>query len=94
MTRLRVPPLTVKQAPGTTFTLGLFIGITAMLIVIISLSIFAHVLDRPNEPRWLAVRLFRGFLLVFISCWLVGVNMYGWAAAGVNHVLIFEVDPR
>lgn len=20
--------------------------------------------------------------------------MYGWASAGVNHVLIFEVDPR
>lgn len=20
--------------------------------------------------------------------------MYGWATAGVNHVLIFEVDPR
>lgn len=20
--------------------------------------------------------------------------MYGWAAAGVNHVLIFEIDPR
>lgn len=22
------------------------------------------------------------------------MNMYGWAAAGVNHVLIFEIDPR
>lgn len=93
MTRLRVPPLIIAQAPATTFTLGLFIGVTLMLITIISLSILANI-ERPNEPRWLAVRLFRGFILVFVSCWLVGVNMYGWAAAGVNHVLIFEVDPR
>ncbi|CAI5443980.1 unnamed protein product [Caenorhabditis angaria] len=49
---------------------------------------------RQNEPKWVAVRLFRGPLLVFFSLFLCGINMAGWAGAGVNHVLIFEVDPR
>lgn len=25
---------------------------------------------------------------------LIGVNIYGWRSSGVNHVLIFELDPR
>lgn len=25
---------------------------------------------------------------------LVGINTYGWRQAGVNHVLIFELNPR
>lgn len=25
---------------------------------------------------------------------LLGVNIYGWRSSGVNHVLIFELDPR
>lgn len=37
---------------------------------------------RPNEPKWVAVRLFRGFLLLFFSIWFCGLNMYGWTEAG------------
>ena len=25
---------------------------------------------------------------------LIGINVYGWRSSGVNHVLIFELDPR
>ena len=25
---------------------------------------------------------------------LLGINIYGWSKAGVNHKLIFELDPR
>ena len=32
------------------------------------------------------------FLFVFI--FLLGINVYGWRSSGVNHVLIFELDPR
>lgn len=29
------------------------------------------------------------------SCFcLLGINTYGWRQAGVNHVLIFELNPR
>ncbi|KAL7078018.1 hypothetical protein ACQ4LE_002668 [Meloidogyne hapla] len=93
MKRLKVPPLSEKQNAGTTFSLGMFMGIFIVLAVAIILSWIA-LEQQPNEPKWVAVRLFRGFFLFFLSMWLCGLNMYGWAAAGVNHVLIFEVDPR
>ncbi|KAG9510020.1 Xenotropic and polytropic retrovirus receptor 1, partial [Fragariocoptes setiger] len=39
-------------------------------------------------------RLYRSSLLIIVFISLVGVNIYGWRAHGVNHVLIFELDPR
>ncbi|CAB3402428.1 unnamed protein product [Caenorhabditis bovis] len=93
MKRLKVPPLSEKQKPMTTFSLGLFIGASIILLLAIIFSWWGSP-PRPNEPKWVAVRLFRGPLLVFLSIFLCGVNMAGWAGAGVNHVLIFEVDPR
>ncbi|KAL4002989.1 EXS family protein [Acanthocheilonema viteae] len=93
MKRLKVPPLSEKQHSTTTFTLGLFLGAFIVLGIAIVISWFASE-SRPTEPKWVAVRLFRGPLLLFVAIWLCGLNMWGWAEAGVNHVLIFEVDPR
>ncbi|VDM10152.1 unnamed protein product [Wuchereria bancrofti] len=93
MKRLKVPPLSEKQHATTTFTLGLFLGAFVVLGIAIIISWFASE-SRPTEPKWVAVRLFRGPLLLFVAIWLCGLNMWGWAEAGVNHVLIFEVDPR
>lgn len=93
MKRLKVPPLSEKQHATTTFTLGLFLGAFIVLALAVLISWFAST-ARPDEPKWVAVRLFRGLLLLFVAIWLCGLNMYGWAEAGVNHVLIFEVDPR
>jgi xenotropic and polytropic retrovirus receptor 1 len=93
MKRLKVPPLSEKQHAATTFSLGLFLGIFIVLGCAIILSWYGFH-PRTNEPKWVAVRLFRGFFLFFLCIWLCGLNMYGWAAAGVNHVLIFEIDPR
>lgn len=93
MKRLKVPPLAEKQSAGTTFSLGLFIGCTIVLLLAIILSWLAAK-SPDNNPKWVAVRLFRGPFLVFLMIFMCGLNMYGWAQAGVNHVLIFEVDPR
>ena len=41
-----------------------------------------------------ALRLYRGPLLYIIFVFLMGINVYGWRSSGVNHVLIFELDPR
>lgn len=38
--------------------------------------------------------LFRGPFFVSLLIVLIGVNVYGWRTSGVNHVLIFELDPR
>lgn len=80
------------QSPWTTFKLGMFIGTFVVLTSIIALSVAFHSI--PNEPRWVGVRLFRGFLILFLNVFLLGINMYGWQTSGVNHVLIFELDPR
>jgi len=42
----------------------------------------------------IVTRLYRGPLLVIILIGLLGLNIKGWAKSGVNHVLIFELDPR
>jgi len=41
-----------------------------------------------------ALRLYRGPFLLVEFLFLLGVNIYGWRSSGVNHVLIFELDPR
>lgn len=45
----------------------------------------------PWEP---AVRMYRGMFIVILDIFLLGINTYGWRSSGVNHVLIFEIDPR
>lgn len=41
-----------------------------------------------------AFRLYRGPFLLIEFLFLMGINVYGWRSSGVNHVLIFELDPR
>ena len=41
-----------------------------------------------------ALRMFRVSLFISLMVFFVGVNTYGWRANGVNHVLVFEIDPR
>ena len=40
------------------------------------------------------MQLYRGPLLVILHLFLTALNIYGWRKAGVNHVLIFDADPR
>ena len=39
-------------------------------------------------------RLYRGSFLFIVFLFLLSINIYGWRRSGVNHVLIFELDPR
>lgn len=49
--------------------------------------------DAPDNFK-IAFRLYRGPLLIVEFLFLIGINVYGWRSSGVNHVLIFELDPR
>ncbi|CAG7822159.1 unnamed protein product [Allacma fusca] len=92
MKRLRVPPLGHQQSPWTTFKVGLFSGAFMVLIVAVVLSAIFH---QGTRDDWRIVfRLYRGPLLLVLFIFLMGVNVYGWRSSGVNHVLIFELDPR
>lgn len=46
------------------------------------------------ENVWPLVRIYRGGFLLIQFIFLLGINTYGWRQAGVNHVLIFEINPR
>lgn len=92
MKRLRVPPLGEKQSPWTTFKVGLFSGSFIVLFVAVVLSAMFH--DLTGDNLRVALRLYRGPLLIVVFIFLIGINVYGWRSSGVNHVLIFELDPR
>lgn len=58
-------------------------------------SIFHDYSSATIRDDWKVVlKLYRGPLLVIIFIFLMGINVYGWRSSGVNHVLIFELDPR
>ncbi|XP_075157386.1 solute carrier family 53 member 1-like [Haematobia irritans] len=92
MKRLRVPPLGEQQSPWTTFKVGLFSGSFIVLGIVVVLSAIFH--DISGENLKVTFRLYRGPLLIIEFIFLIGVNIYGWRSSGVNHVLIFELDPR
>lgn len=50
--------------------------------------------DYHSKEWQSALRMYRGTFLVFLFIFLLGVNTYGWRSSGVNHILIFELDPR
>ncbi|XP_037933725.1 xenotropic and polytropic retrovirus receptor 1-like [Teleopsis dalmanni] len=91
MKRLRVPPLGEQQSPWTTFKVGLFSGAFVVLFVTVALSAIFHGF---GEDWHVGLRMFRGPFLLIECLFLWGVNVYGWRSSGVNHVLIFELDPR
>uniref|UniRef100_A0A8C6H311 Solute carrier family 53 member 1 n=1 Tax=Mus spicilegus TaxID=10103 RepID=A0A8C6H311_MUSSI len=94
MKRLRVPPLGAAQpAPAwTTFRVGLFCGIFIVLnITLVFAAVFKLETDRTV---WPLIRIYRGGFLLIEFLFLLGINTYGWRQAGVNHVLIFELNPR
>lgn len=39
-------------------------------------------------------RLYRSPFLIILFLFFMAINVYGWRTSGVNHVLIFELDPR
>ncbi|XP_063741606.1 xenotropic and polytropic retrovirus receptor 1 homolog isoform X2 [Eleginops maclovinus] len=93
MKRLRVPPLGAAQpAPAwTTFRVGLYCGV--FLVLMVTVVITGAVVIRSNDV-WPMVRIYRGGFLLIEFLFLLGINTYGWRQAGVNHVLIFELNPR
>ncbi|XP_037026723.1 xenotropic and polytropic retrovirus receptor 1 [Bradysia coprophila] len=92
MKRLRVPPLGEQQSPWTTFKVGLFSGSFIVLFIAVVLAAIFHEISAENLK--VAFRLYRGPLLIIEFIFLIGINVYGWRSSGVNHVLIFELDPR
>ncbi|CAF0963545.1 unnamed protein product [Adineta steineri] len=96
MKRLRVPPLEEKQSPAVTFRVGLFVGMLCLLLpTVIALGANLHDSQSTKPLAWRqALFLYRSTFLIVLHIVLIGINVYGWSTSGVNHVLIFEIDPR
>ncbi|KAI0979458.1 hypothetical protein GJ496_003589 [Pomphorhynchus laevis] len=91
---LRVPPLDQPIEPVTSFRLGILVGMTIVLFPVIALSINWIYKEIPNVPWQAATQLYRSVFLIILQLCLTGINLLGWSKSGVNHVLIFELDPR
>uniref|UniRef100_A0A673JIN4 Xenotropic and polytropic retrovirus receptor 1 homolog n=1 Tax=Sinocyclocheilus rhinocerous TaxID=307959 RepID=A0A673JIN4_9TELE len=65
---------------------GLYCG------VFVALTVTVIITEEKNV--WPLVRIYRGGFLLIEFLFLLGINTYGWRQAGVNHVLIFELNPR
>jgi len=60
-----------------------------------SISNITHSERYKYRSDWTIVtRLYRGPMLCIILIFLLSINVRGWGMAGVNHKLIFELDPR
>lgn len=59
-----------------------------------SLSNGSSVTNILCEQSDTIIRLYRPGILLAFFIFLLGFNIYGWRKAGVNHVLIFEIDYR
>jgi xenotropic and polytropic retrovirus receptor 1 len=92
MKRLRVPPLAELQSPWTTFKVGLFSG--SFFVLLVAVVISALFKESTSGTYKAALRLYRAPFLIIEFIFLWGINVYGWRSCGVNHVLIFELDPR
>eukprot|EP00794_Sanderia_malayensis_P015958 gene15958-17563_t len=91
MKRLRVPPIQNQQTNLSAFLWGLFAGVFLILVIVL---IITAVYKRPKKNWQPALRMYRGWFLVVTMLGLLGINIYGWSKAGVNHILIFELNPR
>lgn len=92
MKRLRVPPLNDQQSSWVTFKVGFFSG--AFIVLLVAVILTGLYRQRSTNDWKLVFRLYRGTFLVCLFMFLIGINVYGWKKSGVNHVLIFELDPR
>ncbi|XP_065198397.1 xenotropic and polytropic retrovirus receptor 1 homolog [Sycon ciliatum] len=93
MNKLRVPPLDARVESSDLFRLGLWLGMLFMaLLALILGGVYIDIskIDRATE----VLRLFRFGFIILLMVFLIGVNFYYFRRAGVNHVLIFEVNPR
>lgn len=50
--------------------------------------------DQKYEEAKLLWHLYRGTFYATTCFFLFSINIYVWRHAGINHILIFELDPR
>lgn len=66
-----------------------------MFLIYILTRHFNETTQYSKRIDWqLSIFLYRSSLILIIHLILIGINIIGWSSYGINHVLIFELDPR
>ncbi|XP_017029002.1 xenotropic and polytropic retrovirus receptor 1 homolog isoform X1 [Drosophila kikkawai] len=92
MAKLRVPPLGKPSSPTMVFQAGFALGMLLMLFLGTAISYWKRPPSAVNTATFMS--LYRGPLTWVIFNLYMAANVAGWQRAGVNHILIFEIDPR
>ncbi|XP_060739217.1 solute carrier family 53 member 1-like [Tachysurus vachellii] len=91
--RLELPPRGLEQTTGhwIIFRIGVTCGLIIALIIF-----FAFKASNESHLEHLKplLQLYRGSFLLIEFLSLMGLTMYCWKRSGINHILIFELDPR
>ncbi|XP_017307517.1 xenotropic and polytropic retrovirus receptor 1 homolog [Ictalurus punctatus] len=91
--RLELPQRGMEQTAGQwiTFRIGVTCGLIIALITFIA---FKASNESHLENLKSLLQLYRGSFLLIEFLSLMGLIMYCWRRSGINHILIFELDPR
>ncbi|XP_022523123.2 xenotropic and polytropic retrovirus receptor 1 homolog [Astyanax mexicanus] len=93
MRRLKVPPRVKEQTAWQWITFR--IGVTSGLVIaLLALIVFKVRSESQMEPLVPLLQLYRGSFLLVEFLYLLGLSIWFWRRSGINHVLIFELDPR
>eukprot|EP01105_Mastigella_eilhardi_P018861 TRINITY_DN43_c0_g2_i1.p1 TRINITY_DN43_c0_g2~~TRINITY_DN43_c0_g2_i1.p1 ORF type:complete len:584 (+),score=143.95 TRINITY_DN43_c0_g2_i1:866-2617(+) len=92
MKLLRLPQKKPKQ--WMTFRVGMFLGISIVLLTIVIYWLATTHAKGDQGGDILAFAAYRMVGLVILLVWMWGADMYVWSHNRIDHVLIFDFDPR
>ncbi|XP_037932123.1 xenotropic and polytropic retrovirus receptor 1-like [Teleopsis dalmanni] len=94
LNRLRISSLNSDYKPGMLFSLGSFTGVLIILIIFAVYTcaiVFTKQLTIGNYTTLL--RIYRGPFLFILFLFFCGLNIKDWRKAGINYMLILNIDP-
>ncbi|XP_062874372.1 xenotropic and polytropic retrovirus receptor 1 homolog [Trichomycterus rosablanca] len=93
MRSLEIPPRETEQTAvqWKTFRIGVTCGLVIALLTCIAFKVLNGSQLEHVKPL---LQLYRGSFLLIEFLSLMGISMFYWRITGINHVLIFELDPR
>ena len=94
MNALRVPPLRDFGKRKGVFPAGYMLGCSSVLLLAMLVSAI-YVIPRYELEHWrVAYSAFRPTFMLTLFMFFYAINTKAWVHYGVNHVLIFEYNPR
>ena len=86
---LKVKTITESQS----FYLGLFIGFLLFQLIIICSIAWYYDIDMDRDPEFMSVfPMFRGFFILCLYWWAIGLNIYIWTKADISYRVLFQID--